>query len=265
MQWVITKTTCDGIGNVMKGFLSALSVNPASVIECAPEYSLGRYDTVLDPRHIYTGGPREPFYTCRLLVLASEEAEQQTIENEFPHTNGCGNPALNHAFSFSRLIDWNYDPSKVSDRIRSRILGAIDQVKFLPVIHGHVAELQREIRPGHVLGVSVRTWTAPHERDIHRPYSFAAYMEAIRPHLATVSTIVLSVDNDAVLPQYLESLAPAHVVVLRKPEDVNPTQQAFIKMLTLASCDAFIGARISTFSELVFWFSRCRIQVTPLF
>jgi hypothetical protein len=265
MQWVITKTTCDGIGNVMKGFLSALSVNPNSVIECSPGYSLGQYDTVLDPRHIYTGGPREPFYTCRLLVLASEEADQQTIENEFPYTNGCGNPALNHTFSFSRLIDWNYDPSKVSDRIRSRILGAIEQVQFQPQILARVADLRSQIRPGHVLGVSVRTWTAPHEREIHRPYSFAAYMDAIRPHLATVSTIVLSVDNDAVLPQYLEALAPAHVVVLRKPEDVNPTQQAFIKMLTLASCDAFIGARISTFTELVFWFSRCRIQVTPLF
>lgn len=265
MEWVITKTTCDGIGNVMKGFLSALSVNPATTIECAPEYSLGRYDTVLDPQHIYTGGPREPFYTCRLLVLASEEDDQQTIENEFPYTNGCGNPALNHHFSFRRLIDWNYDPSKVCERVRTRILKTIDQVKFLPVIHDRVAEIRSQIRPGHVLGVSVRTWTAPHEHNVQRPYSFEAYMDAIRPHLASVSTIVLSVDNEAVLPQYLEALAGVHVVVLRKAETDNSTQHAFVKMLTLASCDAFIGARISTFSELVFWFSRCRIQVRTLF
>jgi hypothetical protein len=265
MKWVITKTTCDGIGNVMKGFLSALSINPQTTIECAPEYSLGHYDTVLDPRHIYTGGPREPFYTCRLLVLQSEEEDQQTIENEFSYTNGCGNPALNHHFSFTRLIDWNYDPSKICDRVKTRILAAIDQVRFQPQILRRVEELRAQIRPGHVLGVSVRTWTAPHEHNIRRPYSFDAYMDAIRPHLATVSTIVLSVDNDAVLPQYLEALAPANVLVLRKGEGENETQHAFIKMLTLASCDAFIGARISTFSELVFWFSRCRIQVTPLF
>lgn len=265
MQWVITKTTCDGIGNVFKGFLSALSVNPATVIECSPGYSLGQYDTVLDARHIYTGGPREDFYTCRLLVLRSEEEEQQTVINEFQHTNGCGNPRLNHHFSMSRLIDWTYDPSKVCARVRDRILGAIDQIQFQPQILARVAEHRAQIRPGHVLGVSVRTWTAPHEHNIQRPYSIEAYMDAIRPHLATVSTIVLSVDNDAVLPQYLEALAPAHVVVLRPTEDVNPTQHAVVKMLVLASCDAFIGARISTFSELVYWFSRCRISVTPLF
>lgn len=263
MQWVITKTTCDGIGNVFKGFLSALSVNPNTVIECAPEYSLGRYDTVLDASHIYSGGPRQDFYTCRLLVLRSEEADQETIVNEFPYTNGCGNPALNHHFSFSRLIDWNYDPSKICDRVRSRILSAIDSVKFQPSILARVAEIRSQIRPGHVLGVSVRTWTAPHEHDIHRPYSREAYLAAIRSHSA--STIVLSVDNEAVLPEYLDALGSANVLVLRKTDAENATQHAVVKMLVLASCDAFIGARISTFSELVFWFSRCRIQVTPLF
>lgn len=263
MQWVITKTSCDGIGNIFKGFLSALSVNPTTVVECNSEYSLGHYDTVLDPRHIYTGGPREDFYTCRLLVLRSEEEEQAHIVNEFPYTNGCGNPRLNHHFSFSRLIDWNYDPEKVCERVRTRIFKALDLIQFQPQILERVAALQAQIRPGHVLGVSVRTWTAPHEHGIDRPYSRDVYLDAIRSH--PVSTIVLSVDNDAVLPEYLEALAPAHVVVLRKAEGDNATQHSVIKMLVLASCDAFIGARISTFSELVFWFSRCRIQVTPLF
>lgn len=264
VTWVITKTLCDGIGNVMKGFISALSVHPTT-IECAPEYSLGQYDTVLDPSHIYTGGPREPFYTCRLLVLKSEEEEQGTIENEFWYTNGGGNPALNHYFSMTRRIDWNYDPTKLSDAVRTRILSTIEKIRFLPHILDRVAECIAPVRPGYVLGISVRTWTAAHERDVNRPYSFDTYMEAIRPHLASVTTIVLSVDNEQVLPQYLEALAPHHVVVLSKSERDNDTQHSFIKMLALASCDAFIGNRISTFSELVFWFSRCKIRVTPLF
>lgn len=264
MQWVVTKTSCDGIGNVMKGFLSAKSVNPNTVIECNPEYSLGRYDTVLDPSHIYAGGPREDVYTCRLLVLRSEEDDQETLVNEFPYTNGCGNDRLNAHFSMSRLIDWTYDPSKICERVRTRILRTIDDVRFQPQILARVAELRSQVR-GRALGVSVRTWTAAHEHNVHRPYSFETYKAAILPHLASVSTVVLSVDNEAVLPEYLALLDSVHVVVLRKQDDENETQHAFVKMLTLAACEACVANRISTFSELVFWFSRCKCAITPLF
>lgn len=262
MLWVITKTSCDGIGNVMKGFLSAFSVNPDTKIECNPDYTLGKYDTVLDSRHIYQDGEYEPFYTCRLLVLRDEEDEQENIYNEFQYTNGCGNSNLNHHYSFTKLIDWNYDVSRISTRVKERILGAIDKVVFQPHILDSVNEYVSQFRPGKTLGISVRTWKANHERNIDRPYDFQTYAEAIRQHLPSVSTIVLSVDNEDVLPEYLELLHDRHVILLRHN---NETQNAFVKMLTLAKCDVFVGNRISTFSELVFWFSRCCIQVTPVF
>lgn len=249
----------------MKAFLSAFSVYPHTKIECNPEYSLGHYDTVLDPIHIYTGGPREPFYTCRLLVLASEENEQETIPNEFPYTNGCGNPRLNYNFSMTRLIDWNYDASRISDRVRQRILSAIDRIRFRPEILDRVAQYTSAFDKGKTLGISVRTWTAPHESNIDRPYDADTYLRAIQEHLPHVTTVVLSVDNPSVLPQYLAALSSKSVVVLTPTDLENETQRAFVKMLALSQCDFFVGARISTFSELVFWFSRCNIRVTPLF
>jgi hypothetical protein len=114
-----------------------------------PNASLGRYDTVLDPCHIYTGGPREPFYTCRLLVLRSEEDEQPVqIENEFLlYKWNAENPSLNHHFSMSRLIDWNYDPAEISDRVRKRILTAVNQVRFQQYILCRVAESLASLRP----------------------------------------------------------------------------------------------------------------------
>jgi hypothetical protein len=262
MFWVITKTSCDGIGNVMKGFISAFSVNPDTRIECNPDYTLGNYDSVLDSRHIYQGGECEPFYTCRLLVLREEEEEQENIYNEFQYTNGCGNSNLNHYYSFTKLIDWNYDVSRISTRVKDRILGAIDKVVFQPHILESVDTYVSQFHPGKTLGISVRTWKANHEQNIDRPYDFQTYANAIRQHLPSVSTIVLSVDNEDVLPEYLELLQDRHVIVLRQN---NETQTAFLKMLTLAKCDFFVGNRISTFSELVFWFSRCAIQVTPVF
>jgi hypothetical protein len=264
MQWVITKTSCDGIGNVMKGFLSAFSIYPNTKIECNSEYSLGQYDTVLAPNHIYTGGPREAFYTCRLLVLRSEQDDQESIETEFPHTSGCGNPRLNHNFSMTKLIDWNYDPERIHPRIRHRIISAIDRIQFQPQILERVRSYTSQFT-GRTLGVSVRTWTASHERDVNRPYSFEVYMDAIQSQLKDVSLIVLSVDNPEVLPAYLTALSAIPVIVLTPTEVENPTQFAFIKMLTLAHCDVFIGNRISTFTELVFWFSRHKTRVITVF
>lgn len=265
MNWVITKTSCDGIGNVMKGFISALSVNPNTTIECNQEYSLGKYDTVFDSRHIYVDGQCEKFYTCRLLVLREEEDEQENIVNEFQHTSGCGNPTLNHYYSLTKLIDWNYDVSRISTRVKNRILGTIDTLHFQPHILNAVNGYVSQFLPGKTLGISVRTWKANHERNIDRPYNFHTYANAIRHYLPSVSTIVLSVDNEDVLSEYLNLLQDKHVIVLRHNDTNNETQTAFIKMLTLAKCDMFIGNRISTFSELVFWFSRCNIHVTTVF
>jgi len=249
----------------MKGFLSAFSVYPNSKIECNPEYSLGHYDTVLAPKHIYTGGPREDFYTCRLLVLRSEQEDQEPIETEFRYTNGCGNPRLNHNFSMTKLIDWNYDPIRIHPRIRHRFLSAIDRIQFQPYILEQVRSYTNEFPPGRVLGVSVRTWTAPHEREVNRPYSFEVYMDAIRSELDNISAVVLSVDNPDVLPDYLTALSHVPVIVLTPTASENPTQTAFIKMLVLAHCDVCIGNRISTFTELVFWFSRHRTKIIPVF
>ena len=265
MQWVITKTYQDGIGNVMKGFLSGFSIYPNTKIECNPDYSLGQYDTVLDSKHIYAAGPYQPFYTCRLLVLRSEEDDQPTIENEFPYTNGCGNPMLNHNFSTTKLIDWNYDPAKIHPRIRHRILSAIDRIQFRPFVLEQVQSYTSQFGSGKTLGVSVRTWTAPHEKSIDRPYSFDVYKDVICSNLEDVSTVVLSVDNLDVLPEYLKLLSNVHVIVLTPTGTENPTQYAFIKMLTLAHCNVFIGNRISTFTELVFWFSHHKTKVVTVF
>lgn len=267
MQWVITKTACDGIGNVLKGFVSALSVNPTATIECNPDYMYGRYEEVLDSCHIYTGGDAEPFYTCRLLVLKSEEPWQDTIVNEFQFTNGCGNPRLNGWYSLDRLIDWNYDVSRIHPTVRDRIQRTIRSIRILPQVYEWVSNWTRQFQGETVLGISVRTWTASHEQNVSRPYNSAVYKQAITDHISGVSTVVLSVDTDTVCSEYEEFLRqfPVPVLVLRKQPGETDLQHAFVKMLTLSKCTHLIANRISTFTELVFWFSNCTVQVTPLF
>jgi hypothetical protein len=79
-----------------------------------------------------------------------------------------------------------------------------------------------------------------------------------------INTIVLSIDNDSLELEeqytgFLQTNYPhINIIVYRECEhNVNHLQYVIIKMLLLSKCGSFIGNRISTFSELVFWFSGC--------
>jgi hypothetical protein len=120
------------------------------------------------------------------------------------------------------------------------------------------------------LGISIRTWTASHEYNIRREYSFEIYKNAIIDVLSKnkmIDTIILSLDNEIVEPQYLSLLQqfPNINIIIYREKNVNHLQYVIIKMLLLSKSKFFICNRISTFSELVFWFSECKQTVIPLF
>jgi len=272
IQFVIKKPICDGIGNVIKSFITAYSVNANSKIDCNSDYLLGVYDTVLDERHIYKENPNitpKYMYTSRLLVLPEEENEQTHIFSaENYEVNGCGNNDYNYLYSFQRLIDYNYDPDRICERVKKRIIGAIEKIKFLPFIENKVLENIKNISENS-LAISIRTWKCFHETNINREYNSEVYKEKIRDVILAVNPdkILISFDNHDYEEEYISFLNSFNIpiVILNKETDTNDLQHAFIKMLSLSSCRYFIGNRISTFSELVWWFSKCQIKVFPLF
>jgi hypothetical protein len=265
-----------GIGNVLKNLITALSINDDTVIQCYSEYVYGHYDMVLDPKFIYdphkeTTKEQVRVHTCRLLLLYYEEEYQADLPNEETVVDTI-HPTLFHwYFSYTRRIDWHYDPSLVDERVRNRILEAIHKIVFLPVIHEAVSAWT-QLFHGPTLGVSIRTWTAAHEGVIPRAYAFEVYRDRIagvmRAH-PEIRTLVVSVDNPSVIGQYMTELTATYprcaFVVLQKPAELNPIQYAVCKALTLAKCTHFIGNRISTFSELVYWFGECKPIVHTVF
>lgn len=264
MPLVVTKPYVDGIGNIINSLISGLSVDPETKITCNPYYSLGLYDTVLDSKYIYTDGPATPFGTFRLHVLREEEDEQIHVQTEFADIQVCGRSE----FSTRVAIDLNYDPSVLCDRVRNRLLTLFRSIKFQPQIHQWVDRYTRTIDMTSTLGISVRTWQANHEHNIHRPYSADVYKDAICKEMTkNISHVILSVDTPIVANEYVSFLSqfPVSVILLQRSADQNETQFAFVKMLILSKCAVFIGNRISTFSELVFWFGDCKPKVVPLF
>ena len=262
-----------GIGNIFKCLISAISVNDDTVIQCYDDYIYGKYDTILDDKFIYhnqTDKLLEKVYTCRLLIHKSEEDIQEDIPNEEWYLGGLENPNFDYLFSFTKRIDWNYNPDRINSIVKDRIFKNIDKIIFKPIIYNIVDYFYNSFKLNTSLGISVRTWTSSHEGTIDRPYSFDIYKSKIMNVLINnmnIDKIVLSVDNESALEQYLKIFEDIHIpcVVLKKDDRMNDIQFAIIKALTLAKCNYFIGNRISTFSELVFWFSRHTIKVYTVF
>ena len=206
------------------------------------------------------------------MLLYYEEAIQNDLPNEELSIDPI-HPSLFHwYFSKTKRIDWYYDPTIVHPYIRQRILESIDKIKWKPIVMETVDIWHRAFSSHIALGISIRTWTASHEVNIQRPYSSDVYYQMIAKVIEEhpeIETFVLSIDHPDHLPQYTTYLSKTYpsrsLVILSHLPQLNPIQYAITKAFTLSKCAYFIGNRISTFSELVYWFGRCQPIVYPVF
>lgn len=271
---MITVEPISGLCNTLKTFITFLSVGKAN-IKCRPEFEslygcqAKDFDSILDERHICQNDSEYGKYVTgwRFLVLETEEDEQSNLENEIP-----GEPSVigNIRFS-SKTIDNFYDRSLLSDKVFNRIMKSIDSICWKPEILSDVEELDKQIvHPA--LAVSIRTWASPHDpenlttrTDLHPPrrYNFETYKTAIETFLPNCKTIVLSVDNDNELQNYLELLKGYNVIVCKKKG--GNLRHSITQLLLMAKCDYLVCSRLSTYSECIWWFSRCKQKVLPLF
>jgi hypothetical protein len=209
----------------------------------------------------------EPFSSCRWLILKKEEDIQRDLPYEYSNYNAVdlNNPKYTHIFTPKVTIDHYYDRTLIHDDVYFRFMKVIQSIVFKPIIYNEINKYNIDFEK--TLGISVRTWTASHEYNINRKYSFEIYKNAINDVLAknpSINTIVLSLDNEIVESEYRELLKNYPNIIIYRETNVNHLQYVIIKMLLLSKCGYFICNRISTFSELVFWFSECKQKVIPL-
>ena len=76
-----------GLGNTLKGFISAFAVSDDVKIVCNYNNPLGFFDTVLKEEHIGNIEDRISFSSCRFLILKEEENIQQDLNNEYSKYN----------------------------------------------------------------------------------------------------------------------------------------------------------------------------------
>jgi len=266
-----------GFCNVLKSFITALSIGDTN-IRCRNDVNHPtNYAEILDDKHICHGTQEygEPFTSCRFLILKQEHGEQKHLENEFNDPGALidlPNRKLHHLFS-PITIDWFYDRSYICDKVYNRIMRGKDKIHWRPEILQEVNVLEQTlIHP--VLTVNIRTWTHKYDpsgltqrtdEPCRRRYDFETYRTAIEKFLPYCKTILLSADNEDVLPHYVDLLKGYNIVIYKQKEGITDLQFAAINMLLSSKCDYMVCSRLSTFSECIWWFSHCRQQVIPLF
>tara|TARA_R110000824_G_scaffold13155_8_gene57223 strand:+ start:10244 stop:10603 length:360 start_codon:yes stop_codon:yes gene_type:complete len=110
-----------GLGNVLKSFVTALSIGESNILPNLHVHFDADYRQILDDSLI-CHTPEEfgvSFVTARFLILKSEEKEQSDLINDAKvwgdHPN-IENKQLAPFFS-THTIDWFYDRKLISDKV----------------------------------------------------------------------------------------------------------------------------------------------------
>jgi hypothetical protein len=172
---------------------------------------------------------------------------------DFGSTQFTLNTKAQYSIYGTSLVPFNLSTSKP-------ILNSLDkyELKFFGN-PGKPIEYTANIFKGTVLGVSVRTWKSPHEYNVDRPYNKLDYINAINENKS--ETLFISFDNLDEEKEYSQFT----YITYKKPAHITFLQYSCIKMLILSNCNTLICNRISTFSEMIYWISRCKQKVIPLY
>jgi len=265
-----------GFCNVLKSFVTALSIGEANVLPRLNAHFSANYTEILDDSLI-CHGPQEfghSFISARFLILKSEENEQIDLINDakaLGHHPDILNPNLVPLFS-THNIDWFYNRNLVCDKVYNRIMNGISKVKWKEQVLSEVDRVSKNFEYP-LLVIQIRTWTHHDDppnctaiRDgVIRDYNFETYKKAIDQFLPKAKSIFLTADRNEVLPEYLNYLKDYKVITYIKPDNITNLQYSAATMLLGSKSNMLVGSRLSTFLECMWWFGGCKAEVIPVF
>lgn len=265
-----------GLCNVMKSFVTALSISETNILPRFNAHFDADYREIIDDTLI-CHNPNEfgiSFVSARFLILKSEEPEQPDLINDAKalgdHPN-IRNKKIAHFFS-THSIDWFYDRNLICDRVFNRITSGINKIKWRQEVLTEVDRISISFEYP-LLSIQIRTWTHQFDppnctsiRDgVIRDYNFETYKNAIDKFLPKVKTIFLTSDSDSVLPEYLNYLKNYNVITYTQPSHVTQMQYSAATMLIASKCDMLVCSRLSTYAECIWWFGGCKADTIPVF
>ena len=267
--------TPTGLGNVLKGLISSMSIHKNTKVRNLDGYILGNYSKVLDARHVFNSLDEnlksESVTTFRFFVFKYDEIDfhNSNIKSRDPKSLKMpDNPLFAPLLSLSFAVDNVFNTSLIPHKILQRLLKAIRRIHFTDDVTNLVADVVDKIeRPS--LGVSIRSYAAPHEIDENMSsslrYNYYSYISMIAKlvYSLNVKSILIAFDNPSLLAEYSQflNLLPVTVHFFLHSPDIDPLVKAAVEMLSLSETDYLLGNNQSSFLEVIYWFGKCRQQV----
>lgn len=218
---------------------------------------LSEFEQLLDSEAIAPAGTKgHRVGTWRLLVLQQEEKLlDDSFLDSYPERFDTTSPEFQMMYSRRHVIDGFYH--KIPKDIQKRILIA---QTWIPWSHKMRQVLDSIPLLHRVIGVSVRTWQAPHDTcalSAHRAKSFnpQKYLDIIKRYEGKVEGIFFSFDNPKAEEYFKDVKIPR--ITFPTPS-LTPIQQAAVKAQILGNCGLIVGDKQSTFIEAAWWMGRCQ-------
>ena len=246
-----------GICNILKSLISYSSIGETIIS------GNDKIKTVLHNKYIKTCQENTRLvFTWRFLLL-NTEIDQPHFSSEFDRDKYIGNLFIN-----DKYIDLCYDRSFICETVKNRILNVINNIEYNKDFIEIVNYYKDNMKKNNSLAVTVRTWKAVHEKDINRPYDFNIFKDMIIDvcNKNKVDIIYISIDNMDYIEEYVNLLKILKIeYIILNNSVLNHVQNSLYKLHILSQCTYLIGNRISTFTELIFWFSNLKIIPFLLF
>jgi hypothetical protein len=260
-----------GLGNTLNGWITMFSVDRNTKVKILPEYIYGRMYEILDSRHLFFGDfvhdrNINGYWATHFLVLKSETEQKDTGTIPKCWRTLTLNPNLDSIFNNDVHIGVCFNPDLICDTVKRRYLSAIDDIVWSYPVREAINQISVKEKS---LAVSVRTWKASHEKDVLYPYIFEDYRDTIVKTINDngLTHVYFSVDNEEYKQSYLDlfhTLGIEYTELNKVYENMTKSQSTILKAMHLGRCDYFIGNGSSTFSSLVFWFSKLKIKVIDI-
>ena len=246
-----------GLCNILKSLITYSSIGETIIS------GNDKIKTVLHNKYIKTNQENTRFvFTWRFLLL-NTETDQAHFLTDFNQDNYIGDLFIN-----DKYIDLCYDSSFICEPVKNRILNVINNIEYNKDFIEIVNYYKDNMKKNNSLAVTVRTWKAVHEKNINRPYDFNIFKDMIIDvcNKNKVDIIYISIDNMDYIEEYVNLLKILKIeYIILNNSVLNHVQNSLYKLHILSQCTYLIGNRISTFTELIFWFSNLKIIPFVLF
>lgn len=250
-----------GMANRIKNIVSCIRLSDNVQVKWKPELHaaygltdtrLTDYFVGLDETDDIEG--KEVRKTWKFALLEEDNIPMFLVrESEYAYQYLTGEK-LGAPSSDGRGIDLVYD--RIPEKVRQEYLKCFDKLEVSPEILEIVDDIETEHFDGDVVSVHIRSWKdSPYRRNAF--FDLNSY-RLLMDEYGKDKKFYVSADDPAVVNALINHYGTERILSIN-----NSTHKlsCMIDMLLLSKNDVIIGSPYSSFTEVAWWFSKCKSEV----